>query len=453
MGFVNVHDVLVLDSKENIYRFYVYQRKIKLIYYDKESRNSERRTIINDCNDEYDAVISEDGTIYLICQKNDGNVVLVSIKGKIQDERILEAKINGKLRNINIKLINDKIHIFYCVESTEGSNSFRIYHNFLHNNEWIKYPVSDIFSTGILNPFSIVETKNGILLGYYDIINNCEQIFISSFDMNNLKWSERIQITSDNNPKLYLDMISKDDNMLDICYSKYIEGNLVVTYEKYKIEDLNVIKETESLLSNPANCMYPTLVYSNETLWVIWIEYNRLLSSYSEDDGLNWSSPYSWKNTQFQDFARYKFSTNSSAVKNIYKMNYSFGTYGEGVSFIGFGDISEAIEETLKSHIKKKGIDEDMGWSKKHCNNYLDKKEETKYNSSKKQEELKELESKVLNLETKLKELTELIENKLSDIEEQNQKLVSENNKIAEIEKRVNNMEEFLLRRRRGFLR
>ncbi|WIV11322.1 hypothetical protein [Proteiniborus sp. MB09-C3] len=464
MGFMNIHDVLIMDNKENIYSFYMYEKKIKMVLYDKNSEKAEKRILISDCLDEYDSTISEDGTVYLVCQKIDGSIVLVSIDGYKQEEHLLAEKFDAKLRNINIKVINDQIHIIYCVEANEGNNKFRIYHHSLLKDEWDTHIVTDITKREILNPISIIQLEDMVVMGYYDIVDNIEQVFVNTFSLADSQWSDKIQLTTDSSAKMYLDMLSQGNNEIDLCYSKLIDGNFVITYEKYNILNGEITRVTEHVLSNPANCMYPTFINSGGTLWTIWIEYDGLLSCFSEDRGLSWSSPYSWENSKKDDFARYKFSTNNSSIIDGYNFNYGFGTYGKSTSFIGFGDIQNAVEVPLKSQIKKKvdeeKIDELDILSERDVSRIEDNLIDIKENKEMKEiEELKvklegieELKERVTIIEQALKTITEILENKISETSSQNQNIDTCEEKIIGIEKRVNDIEYFLSRRRRGFL-
>ncbi len=461
MGFMNIHDALIMDDKENIYSFYMYEKKIKMILYDKNTDKAIRRVIINDCLDEYDSAISEDGKIYLVCQKLEGSIVLVSIDGYSQEEHLLAEQFDSKLRNINIKLIGDQIHIIYCLESNEGNNMFRIYHHRLINDEWDTNVVSDITIRDILNPISIIKLQDDIAIGYYDLVDNAEQVFINIYSIANSKWSDKLQITTDNSTKMYLDMISHKNNEIDLCYSKLVEGNFVVTYEKYSILNEEITKIAEHMLSNPANCMYPTFMYSGGALWTIWIEYNGLLSCFTEDGGLTWSSPYSWRDSNKADFARYKFSTNNSDINDVYNFNYGFGTYGESTSFIGFGDIEAAVEVTLKSQIKKKEDEENIdkesivseGKVSKIEENIINEKEVEEIKVLDEPRELKELQERIIIIEQALKTITEILENKISETSLQKQNVEEGlGEKITELEKRVYDIESYLSRRR-GALR
>ncbi|MFA5524365.1 MAG: sialidase family protein [Tissierellales bacterium] len=452
MGFANIHDVLVMDNKENIYSFYLYKNKIKMILYDKNTEKATKNTIINDCLDEYDSAISKDGRVYLVCQRIDGSIVLVSIEGYRKEEHILADEFDAKLRNINIKLIGEQIHIIYCIESNEAKNKFRVYHHSLINEKWETHVVSDITIGDFLNPISIIELGDMLVVGYSDKVDNIEQVFISTYDQDGDKWSDKIQLTTDNSMKMYLDMLG-NNNKIDLCYSKLIEGNFVVTHEKYSILNGEATRVVEHGLSNPANCMYPTLIQSSETLWTIWIEYNGLISCFSEDGGLTWSTPYSWEDSKKDDFARYKFSTNNSGIIDDYNFNYGFATYGENTSFIGFGDIENAVEVPIKSEIKKK---EDKG-DIENMENMLDieknKIEDSVMTGREIKEKIpldqsKEIQERVTIIEQALKTISEILENKIVDSDFQVQIVYEFKEKIEILEKRVDDIEYFLSKRR-----
>lgn len=449
MAFMNIHEVLITDSEENIYSFYKYEKKIKLIYYNKKSGKIDRKLIIDYCLDEYDAAISKDDIVYLVCQKIDGSIVLISLDKDRQEQNLLADKFNGKLRNLNIKVISNQVHIIYCLESEEYNNRFRIFHHCLIDDEWNTSIVSDISIKDVLNPITIIELADTLVIGYYDVVNNCEQIFISSFHMNNSKWSDKIQLTTDGSMKLYIDMISYAEKEFDLCYSRLVEGNFVVKYEKYNIVDEEIMRTAEHILSNPANCMYPTLIYSGGTLWTLWIEYNSVLSCFSDDCGISWSIPYLWEDSKRHNFARYKFTSSNSSVENEYNFNYGFGTYGEGISFIGFGDIEDAVEVPLKSQLKKKDneFDEDEVEIK------LEKEVVDYKDNMKVEEKIEDINERITSLVKDIKIIMEILESKSCEADIQNQESINKLEKIADLEKRISNIEDFINRRRRGFIR
>lgn len=449
MGFMNIHEILLMDKDENLYRIYKYEKKIKLTYYDKLSGKTNVSLIIDDCLDEYDAAISKNDIVYLICQKIDKSVILISIDKESYEKHILADEFKGKLINLNIRVIDEQTHIIYCVESEEENEILRIYHHYLLGDIWKTHVVSNIRKREIINPISIVETDGKLIISYYDIADNNEQIFISLYDIHTCTWSDKVQITADNNMKIYLDMISYDNKEIDLCYSQFIEGNFVVKYEKYNISGENLVKQYEHVLSNPANCMYPNFVYSRETLWITWIEYNSVLSCFSNDSGLSFSPPYIWESSKRDNFARYKFLTNNISILNDYRLNYTFGTYGEDISFIGFGDIKAALEVPLKSQLKKKDEDENMIETEIKWEKEVNKMEDS-YDI---QKEIKELNEKITKIENDLLSIKDEIQNIKTEHKTKDEKQLNQSEFAQDIDKRLAHVEMYLNRRGRGFTR
>lgn len=449
MGFMNMHEILLMDKEENLYRIYKYENKIKVIYYDKLSGKTNVTLIMDDCLDEYDAAISEKDIVYLIFQKIDKSVILVSIHKESYEESIIADEFKGNLINLNVRVINECTHIIYCVESEEYKGILRIYHHYLLDDTWNTYVISNISKKNIINPISIIETDGKLIISYYDIVDNHDQIFINIYDIQNFKWSDKIQITTENTIKLYLDMISYSKGEIDLCYIQFEEGNFVVKYEKYNISGEKILKKYEHILSNPANSMYPTFVYNSETLWITWIEYNSVLSCFSNDKGLSFSLPYIWEGSKRNNFARYKFITRNPFILNEYNLNYTFGTYGENISFIGFDDIKEAGEVPLKSQLKKKDLAENIIEAEITLKKGVKKME----NFSNIEKEVNEINKKITFIENELKSIKDEIVNIKLDYIEENEKQKLELEPTTDIERRLAHIEMYLNKRGRGFIR
>lgn len=354
MGFVNQTGILVSDSFGNLYSFLWSEEKIVLVYFDKILGSTEKTVLIEDCSLEFDAAIDKDDTLYVVCQKKDGSILLLDYTNGTWHTSILVDANPSKIYNLNIAAYEKSVHILYCVPGKENSKRYRIYHHFYEKQAWNTFEVEDIGRKDILNPFQILIEKDRLMIGYYNLVKNEEQIFIKIFDVSNGKWGPGIQLTYDANYKIYLDMLLIGKENLHLTYSEYIEGNLVIKYESYKLKANQVTKTTEEFVSNLANCSYPTFVFNDQKLWLIWTEYDQVVSCYTSDMGTTWSVPYLWKESKEQSFVRYKFLTNDENLKRNYLLNYSFGKEFPRFSFIGFGSLDRATEIPLKSKKKRK---------------------------------------------------------------------------------------------------
>lgn len=348
MSFYNDNISVINDSFENIYVIQWSEGKISLLYFDKASQSSERKELIDGVQEDYSVEIDSEDNIYLLTQSIDGYLNLSTIK---ENSKNVIANLTDKpipiAFNLNI-FFDEHLHIIYSIMLDDFKNTYRIYHHVLEDNKWISHEVDDIKVDKLLNPFILGNIDDKLVICYYDFIIDEEEIFFKMFDMESNNWSEKIKLTSGFSSKLYIDFIYYKGKM-HLVYSEYFEGNLVVKYERFRIEENKVIKEVEKVLSNPENCSYPIIVVYENKLWIVWVEYDSIVSRYSEDQGQSWSNLYLWKESKKEDIVRYKFVDNGKYKKSI-KFNYSFGKVFPTVEFIGFGPLVNTMEVPLKKN-------------------------------------------------------------------------------------------------------
>lgn len=411
MAFSNQTTNLLTDSYSNIYNFLWDNGRIIYIYFDKMSNNNVKKELVRESTMEFDVTIDDEDNIYLVYQEEDNRVhfmVLTDGMWKTIDFVEIEQK---NIYNLNIIWYDKKIHIFYCSRSDKDMNIYEMYHYIYHEDTWRTIKLGNIRKNEILNPFQIIEIDNRIMIGYYDVVDNVEQIFIKIFDAIEDKWKDSIQLTKSEYNKLYLDVLNMDNNEVHLTYSELQDGNFVIKYNKYRIINNKVNELDEKILSNPANCSYPTFIYYNQRLWVVWTEYDNLMSSFSNDIGLNWEGPYLWKESKKSDFLRYKFCSNDKNIKD--KLNYSFGKIFPSIELIGFG----SLDNTLKMPLKKETLNHEMPREK-------------------------EYENEIKRLQVELEKLNNgfgKIENNSVDL-----------SNLKEIKERIDKIESYLSRRRRG---
>ena len=436
MPFVNKLSTLLSDENGNLYSFLWSEEKIIFVFFDRKTGKSEKQELVQDCTLEYDVMIDEKNRVYLVCQKKDKSVLLMSYIDGSWKTNILLSSGQTVIYNLNIISFYEKIHIIYCVPSIESDKVYRVYHHQQEDRQWKTYEVCDVNRKEILNPFQILTINNKLLMGYYNLKKNEEQIYVRIFDTNTNQWSEERQLTFNTNYKLYLDMLSTGKGDLHLGYSQYVDGNLLIRYEKFKFRDDEIIKTAEDTLSNPGNCSHPTFIVYDEKLWLAWLEYNQVLSCHTTDMGVTWSAPYLWKESKEQSFTRYRFKTNDPNLAERYKLNYSFGKDFPNLTFIGFGSLEGA--EEVPSKLKKNDIGEDeMSFE------YLDRKKEESHKS----------EDIIAPFEGPSHEAIRSYSIKSSKKltwEQQEIELLHE--KVRELEGRIQEIEDYINRRRRGML-
>lgn len=409
MGYLNQKSYIITDSKGNINYLYWENGDINCIIY-KLNKKPVKRVISENSNIEFDVTIDSSDTIYILAQHYDGNLKLYYYENESWTENVLAEKINYKILNLNLITIENNLHFLYCVNTKE--NTYKIYHHYLSHNQWITNELGSITTKLVLNNFSLIKKDKDIILTYYDLKGNSEQIYIRTFNIGEGKWSKEIKLTNSLNDKLYLDSLIDEKGNFHICYSEYINGNFEIIYKKFDIDNMKEISSFN--LSNPSNCSYPTIINYKEKLWICWIEYNHLVSCFSDDLGNSWSNPYLWKESKRINFLRYKYIDNS---KVKYKFNYSFGKEPPDLSFIGFGSLKDTEEIPLLNK----------------------KKEEIELNSSN------------IVIEENLNNVIRDIQNK--KIRKVNEKIsISEiERKLDEIINRLDKLEKYIFRRRRPF--
>lgn len=349
--FLNHKSILVNDSRNNLYNYIWTENKIVQLGFDGKSDKAIKDVIAENCTDQFDIAITNDDEIHIVFQQDNGTLLLGNFNDEGWEINSIADEFEAKIFNLNLIAIEDELHFIYCVHSLEDNNIYRLFHHILKNDEWDTYEVTDFSVDNILNPFQIIVSDNKLILGYYDLKDIYEQVYIKSFDIENRIWNKEILVT-DNEKKLYLDMILTEDNTLHITYSKFIEGNYIVNYERhfYKNEKLEKIDTVE--ISSHTNCSYPTLIKYKDKLWNIWTEYDYIASCYSEDSGKSWSNPYMWKNSKKVNFIRYQYKCNDREDEN-YNLNHSFGKEHPKYTFIGFGRLHNTEEMPLKKKSRK----------------------------------------------------------------------------------------------------
>ncbi len=362
MAFSNQSSCIITDSKSNMYNLLWANNNIELIFFDKLLGNVEKKTILRDCMEEFDTYINEEDIINIVFQKHNGNIKLLTNKNGVWGSEILVTESKTKAYNFNIVNYDNKVHIFYCLPYRENKRKYSLYHCYTEEGKWTINNLGSIIRKDVLNPMQTLIFNNEIVLGYFDLVDDVEQLFVKKYSLHDNKWSIGMQLTTNMNKKMYLDMISVK-NDLYVSYSESFEGNLVIKYEKYDTMN-NFKKLDERILSNSSNCSYPTLIVFDNKLWNVWTEYENVMSVYAEDTGLNWSEPYLWRESKHGIFVRYKFCTNEDKIKKAYKLNHSFGKIYPDIAFLGFGNLDKAVKVPLNSNIisheqnkKKENID------------------------------------------------------------------------------------------------
>lgn len=309
--------------------------------------NNSRKVLAKDVFEEYDLDIESPNHIYLIYQNREMHLMMITIKDKKIEEVKLTSKPISEVFNLYILEKNKGIHIFYQIKISEEKDNYMIEHHYYDGSKWKSYLVDEIIVNRALNPLSIISTEDKLIASYYSSGNSIE---LKEFNLNILEWGKAIKLVTTMNDKLYLDMI-KIEKDIHLTYCEFIDGNLMIRYERLSYDDSEIRKDIKVDISNEGSPHNPTLIFYEDKLWITWVELDKIISRYSVDNGQNWGPIYMWNNSKTIDFIRYKYL--DMIPEEGIRLNYSFGRIHPEVSFMGFGPTDKAIEVPIK---KKKSM-------------------------------------------------------------------------------------------------
>lgn len=306
-----------------------------------ENSSANKIEFISRILEEYDATMDGPDNIYIIYQDLDMHLVITAIRGSNREDIKLTSEPMPELYNLYISVEDNNINIIYIVK-LKDPEKFSIYHHYYKENKWDTFIVSDIIATKLLNPIKVVKDKKGLKIIY---INRNKEICISSFDFDNLVWSEPVKLVDNEDELVYLDMIIIDE-IYHIVYCQYIDYKMVIKYEKIKDDNEELIIYNEEIISNTGSPSYPTLLLYENKLWVVWIDSDKIYSRKSIDEGKNWGSLLVWQESRNIDLVRYKYLTLLQEKNTI--IDYTFGSIHPEIRFLGFGPEDKAREVATK---------------------------------------------------------------------------------------------------------
>lgn len=344
MTFYNDEFVIVIDSFNNIYMFQWKDECLNLFVFSYIMQKMEKRTIVKDSLGKYDVSIDDFDNLHIVYQDTDYNLILIILNNNELEKIKLTEKSIPLVYNLNVLNYNEDFHIIYCIGSSHDKNTYEIYHHLFNGVDWLTNKIDEIKTLKLLNPFQVAKKNDKIFVTYYDYEIE-EEIYLNYFDCQENTWKEKTKLTNGGKFKLYLDLLIIEDR-INLVYSEEVEGNFVVKYEKFSIEDGYISKEIEDTISNPENCSHPTIIYYDNKMWIVWLEYNNVLSRFSNDMGESWSSIYLWNESKNEDIIKYKYMNIKDKDNRI--LNNSFGKMYPDISFIGFGPLDNVSKVPLK---------------------------------------------------------------------------------------------------------
>lgn len=336
MSFINRYSYTIRRSNSDL--FYIYLNNgLNYKYYENSKTLLHHINILQtyitdftyydfciDIDDNIYGILSYDNLRIIKCEKNE--FLFVS-------DNMLELDFQRfGICYPYINKIEDTIHLFYYVYLREENSISYLYHMYNQNNIWYQDKI-DCIEHLVLNEYKVIFVNNSPIIFYFNMVNNIEELFCSSFDNENKKWKNPIQITNTYKNKLYLDVVYKN-NAFHITFCQKTDNNYCIDYLKLNYDSINFTNSILINITTPSIYMYPSFAIDNDIIYIMWVYFNKIYSTYSIDNGISWSIN-SCDNSSINDnFLRTKYLSNYNDDKT-FSGNNLFVTDDE-IKFFGF---------------------------------------------------------------------------------------------------------------------
>lgn len=342
MSFFTDNCTIIEIDEQNIFLIRKYLNNLYLDRLVGNSNINSRELITKDILKEYSVDIDNKNNLYIVYQNQKGYLVMDTIKNKTIESKVLTEKGLSEVYNLKMIIKNKIVHIFYMIKLQEKNNRYGIFHMYLREKQWQSNKIIEIEETKIINPFTVLESIDRISILFY---RENKIIEIKNLNLETFMWSDEKSLVESKNNKLFIDSLEILDT-IHLVYCEFIQEKLVIKHNRINRID-NVLHKEESIISNEGNASYPTILFYDNKIWIVWVELNKIMSRYSNDMGKTWSNViYTWNNTKNINFVRYKYL--SKEVREGILLNYSFGTIYPEINFLGFGEMEDTVEIPLK---------------------------------------------------------------------------------------------------------
>ncbi len=332
MSFINNRSAIIRRRNKDMFYMYLTSDGLYYNYYDSNNNLVHKDKLINNLemnSIRYSFSLDDDDNIYCIISDKSLQILECKNNSSIfsQKESITYNFKKFGLAFPYVKYINNNAHVFYYVFNNSSNNTCALFHHYRHNNYWIENKI-DFINHLVLDNFTVLWNESVPTIFYLKLVNGCEEVFASRFNLGTFCWSDPIQITNSSKNKIYLSVIRDSMNFYHLCFCEYVENGYAVKYINGYLNDNRFDVDASSYLSQPSTCMYPSLVKKNNKLFICWVDFNKLFTSYSENTGKSWSEASIDEYSTGDDFVRSNFYSNYKDDLG-YNISYVFSTLNE----------------------------------------------------------------------------------------------------------------------------
>lgn len=339
MTFINNASNLLRRSNKDI--FYIFNNEgLYYNYYDQNNRLTKQNILISNnvldytqfyfTIDNFDKIygIITDNSIKIVECENASDIFLLKENFSFDYEKFCVCF-------PYIKYINNTTHMFYYVYSPKFTNCAIIFHQYRDKEgKWIENQI-DMINFNMLNKFHIVFNDDIPTMFYLNLVDGFEEIFYSTFNFENLKWSTAKQLTNTKNNKLYLNILKDtDNNLYHIIFCENIQNQYCIKYMNYIIKNQTLIENTSCFLNEPSLYTFPCLILENSILYAMWVSFEKLYTSFSKDLGKTWSKAICDETSISEIFLR--THVNSNTQDDLIYNDIDLFTTINNLSILGF---------------------------------------------------------------------------------------------------------------------
>ena len=98
--------------------------------------------------------------------------------------------------------------------------------------------------------------------------------------------------------------------MYHIVFSENSSDRYKCAYYSGELVDNKFIRKDYIIIQDAVACEFPHILKANNQLYIQWLEFSELFTSFSEDNGSTWSNPKFFFNDTDDSIIRYDYKSN-----------------------------------------------------------------------------------------------------------------------------------------------
>ncbi|MDD6770057.1 MAG: hypothetical protein SPJ62_12310 [Inconstantimicrobium porci] len=234
--------------------------------------------------------IDNNDNIYGIVNDKKGSLIYILIKDRIiVKKRLLNFNtIQISIKYVSIKIINNSINIFYYCSEKSSPHKCNLIHYHKNTNGWRKNIIDLVSYNTLTNYVTLYNSSKNMSILYYKLCNNHEELFLSLFNKESLRWEKPIQLTNSRHDKIYLSALIDKKNNYHILFSEKDLYKYQCSYIQGYIDNNHFTILHYNTLGDATACSFPTILEQNSRISAQWSEYNNLYFCISDDSGDTW---------------------------------------------------------------------------------------------------------------------------------------------------------------------